>query len=208
MQQWRKEHNLFSDGQRVVTLHLHHRLRELLERMDLSRGAQADEDPLRQAGIEEVLPWSYRWEFQGRGTFHVYLVAWVRFTPLALHRGPQILSGKSSDPAANKCALLKYLEQLFNASTDVQCGDGNHCLLKGVTQRFQGVRCIDVQSRRSSRANALETHAQAPLPKGPPCPGDDTRNCNPPIDGRVFPWSDRLPRSRRAALGTSTANNF
>ena len=72
-----------------------------------------------------------RFEYQGRGTIHVHHVAWVK-----------LVKGPFPDPAARLCGktgerhfspLVTYLENLFRASIDVQCGRGEHCLLRYVT---------------------------------------------------------------------------
>jgi hypothetical protein len=88
----------------------------------------------RAAGLEEVLEWSFRWEFQKRGTIHVHVVAWARFTTGT----PQDLNGRSTRKNYKKgfnenSPLLKLLEKAFNASIDVQCGESEAALLKYVT---------------------------------------------------------------------------
>ncbi|CAE8634707.1 unnamed protein product [Polarella glacialis] len=84
------------------------------------------------AGIEEVLEFSFRWEFQGRGTIHVHVLAWVRYRDFK-HLDPGRLAGRSNQTDKEKSELLQYLEQKFNSSVDVQCGNGNACLLRYVT---------------------------------------------------------------------------
>jgi hypothetical protein len=82
------------------------------------------------AGIEEVFDYSFRWEYQGRGTIHVHVVAWVRFKDGKTDMSH--LDGRSNQED-EKSALVQYLEKLFRSSVDVQCGNGSHCLLRYVT---------------------------------------------------------------------------
>ena len=81
-----------------------------------------------ELGIEEVLDYSFRWEFQGRGTIHVHAIAWVKFRDGV---EPRQLDGRSNQSDA-KSDLLRHLESAFNASIDVQCGDGSAVLLRYV----------------------------------------------------------------------------
>jgi hypothetical protein len=76
------------------------------------------------AGIEEVLEFSFCWEFQGRGTIHVHVLAWVRYRDFE-HLDPGRLVGRSNQTDKQKSELLQYLEQKFNSSVDVQRGNGN-----------------------------------------------------------------------------------
>ena len=134
MQQWRIDEKSLSDGQAIMTLQLHHCIKSIVESIALKKGNREEDDPLRMAGIEEVLEWSCRWEFQGRGTLHVHVVAWVNFTSSAGgFEGSKALGGMSNDTDPNNSPALSLLEDQFNASVDVQCGDGSHCLLRYVT---------------------------------------------------------------------------
>ena len=77
VQQWRKTAETLSEGQAVITLHLHHVIGELLRELLLKQGKRFPGDTLYDAGIEEVLQWSFRWDFQSHGTIHVHVVAWA-----------------------------------------------------------------------------------------------------------------------------------
>ena len=63
----RRPHRL--PGQAIMTCHLHHGTRTVLHL--LTKGVTENASPARVVGIGEVLEWSCRWEFQGRGTLHV-----------------------------------------------------------------------------------------------------------------------------------------
>ena len=133
MQEWRRRTNTLSDGQAVTTLHMYNAIGAILQDTFLRRGQRAKGDPLFDAGVDEVHEWSLRWEYQGRGTLHAHVVAWVTYSEARVgFGGPQSLSGKSSDRPADKSLLVQYLEGLFNASVDVQCGGGSACLLRYV----------------------------------------------------------------------------
>jgi len=109
-----------------MALHMYHCLDEILQRLFTER-----EICRRAVGIEDVRDYCLRFEYQGRGTLHVHVVAWVR-----------LVHGPFPDPAARLCGktgerhvspLVTYLENVFRASVDVQCGRGEHCLLRYVT---------------------------------------------------------------------------
>ena len=86
----------------------------------------------RNAGLEEVYDYCFRWEFQGRGTIHVHVLAWAKLKDDD-HVHPRQYNGASNDKTRTKSPMLVYLEDLFHASIDVQCGDGEHNLLRYVT---------------------------------------------------------------------------
>ena len=63
MQEWRKSTDSLSDGQAVMTLHLHHTIGAILKDIVLRKGPRDETDPLWDARVEEVLEYSFRWEF-------------------------------------------------------------------------------------------------------------------------------------------------
>jgi hypothetical protein len=151
VQHWRKATGSLSQGQALMTLHMHHVIGAILKDIVLRKGSPFEELAAGQdgegqaprkfkdktfeerylAGVEEILEYSFRWEFQGRGTLHVHVVAWVRFRDEDTFE-PSRLNGKSNQQK-EKSTFLQYLEALFRASVDVQCGSGTHCLLNYVT---------------------------------------------------------------------------
>lgn len=143
--QWRKESGeSLSDAQATFAIHMHHVIGSILHEVILKRGDVDLNDPQFKArvaaGIGKVHQYSFRWEFQSRGTLHVHIVAWVDFSDEVfggslganLEWDPTVLNGRSNRKAVNP-ALVDYLEKMFNASVDVQCGDGNAAHLKYVT---------------------------------------------------------------------------
>ena len=79
-----------SDGQAIMTLHLHHVTGAVLNEIALKKGtcdrSVAEFEERYQAGIEEVFDYSFRWEYQGRGTIHVQMVLSGRiWLPARLH---------------------------------------------------------------------------------------------------------------------------
>ena len=85
--------------------------------------------PRNATGTTLVNDFSMRFEFQGRGTLHVHVVAWVNFDS-SVGDGSK-LSGQSSKGDPSK--LVQYLANVFRSSIDVQCAQGEHCLLRYVT---------------------------------------------------------------------------
>lgn len=117
-----------SERHALLTRHVYHCLLELLRHCFL--------DTVRaKVGVEEVHEYALRFEFQDRGTMHVHVVAWVTYD------NEFMVDGFDSDPARfggrsgtkHSSPLVKLLESLFNASVDVQCANGKHCLLQYVT---------------------------------------------------------------------------
>ena len=85
-------------------------------------------------GTREVFEYAYRFEYQGRGTIHVHVVAWVVYHNEKDSFGNEVLlSGRSRPPLNKDSPLLQFLEALFKSSVDVQCKEGMHCLLRYVT---------------------------------------------------------------------------
>ena len=134
MLQWTKEEGFSeSEAQAVMTLHLNHVIGSILREVVLKKGAGLTDEwstERRAAGIDEVYEYSFRWEFQARGTLHVHVVAWVRFMNRDLQ--PERFNGRSNQDSG-KSTLVLYLEMLFRSSVDVQCGGGSHCHLRYVT---------------------------------------------------------------------------
>ena len=132
---WRKVSNSLSGGQATMTLHMRHVIEELLSTNLLQKGGPFQESGSgfknaafqeRYAlGVEEVYEYVIRWEFQGRGTLHAHILAWAKFRDGVDLRS---LTGRSKQPGSQS-ALLQHLESTFNASVDVQCGDGHTALL-------------------------------------------------------------------------------
>ena len=120
-------HGLFyeealTEQQDMITLHLYHSMQALLEVHLLKHGAS-----LQRVGIAKIRQWSFRFEFQSRGTLHVHAVLWADLLPgiTAADITARTNSGKTS-------AFLDLLHDLFRSRADVQCGDGTHCLLRYV----------------------------------------------------------------------------
>ena len=127
---WRKQHaqgpDSLSGGQVIMALHMYHTLDEII------RSLLTERDICRQRiGIADVHDFCLRFEYQGRGTIHVHVVAWVTLVHGPFPDPAARLSGKTGE--AHTSRLVTYLESVFNASVDVQCGRGEHCLLRYVT---------------------------------------------------------------------------
>ena len=60
--------------QTTLALHMRHVLKEVVEQCVLNRAGAC-----RAPGVASVLEYSLRFEFQGRGTLHVHVVAWVQY---------------------------------------------------------------------------------------------------------------------------------
>ncbi|CAE7839773.1 pif1 [Symbiodinium sp. CCMP2592] len=111
-----------TEQQQNMTLHLYHTLQVMLEHHFLKDGAS-----LERVGILRIRQWSFRFEFQSRGTLHLHAVLWADLLP-----GWQAsdLCGRSGTTQSS--AFLQLLEELFHSRADVQCGDGTHNLLQYV----------------------------------------------------------------------------
>ena len=106
------QHKDLSHMQGLLTLHLYHVLEEVLREVfgDTSLFA-------------EVLDYVIRVEFQGRGTLHVHIPAWVKF-PMHVNT----IAERHPYSDRNHCdrynedsPLLRRLSELFNARVDVMC---------------------------------------------------------------------------------------
>ncbi|CAE7809429.1 pif1, partial [Symbiodinium necroappetens] len=110
-----------SEQQDLITLHMHHTLRVLLEHQLINHS-----DNLRAIGIANIRHWSFRFEFQARGTIHLHAVLWTDLQPGWSANDITARTGGTATP------FLGLLEKLFKSRADVQCGDGTHCLMQYV----------------------------------------------------------------------------
>ena len=110
-----------TEQQDIITLHLYHTLQALLEKHLLQDG-----ESLAKVGIANIRHWSFRFEFQSRGTLHIHAVLWAELMPGWSSADITARTDKSSS------AFLDLLESLFKSRADVQCGDGSHCLMRYV----------------------------------------------------------------------------
>ncbi|CAK0848165.1 unnamed protein product, partial [Prorocentrum cordatum] len=133
---WGQRADNLSEGQAALTLHLHHILGTLIRDVILRKGAPTDEEGnFRDAyfekrhacGIDEVFDYCLRFEFQSRGTLHVHVLAWVKYSKTNMDE----MSGRSNQEGP-KSDLLKWFEELSRSSVDVQCGDGHNTVLQYV----------------------------------------------------------------------------
>lgn len=108
-----KDAGKLSDTQAALTLHMYHVLIELIETDLLKKGVR----DASSTGIKEILDYSIHIEYQGRGTLHIHVVAWVVFDA---DGAEQVLSGRSGEKSS---VLVRYLEKTFRASVDVQCDE-------------------------------------------------------------------------------------
>ncbi|CAE7271115.1 PIF1 [Symbiodinium sp. CCMP2592] len=111
-----------TDQQQNITLHLYHTLQVLLEHHILKNGAS-----LAKIGIARVRQWSFRFEFQSRGTLHLHAVLWADLLP---GWNASDVAGRSD--TLHGSAFVRLLEDIFRSRVDVQCGDGSHNLLQYV----------------------------------------------------------------------------
>ena len=111
-----------SQHQILLTLHIYNTMQALLRKLVVEEG-----DALAQCGIEEILHWCMRFEFQKRGTIHVHVICWIETVP-SIH--PEQLTGKTG---GHKSTLVALLESIFQCSVDVQGGKCSNNLLKYVT---------------------------------------------------------------------------
>ncbi len=101
-----KKAKRLADVQGHMTFHFYHCLVALLA--DIFQDVE---------WFTEVYDYTIRIEFQSRGTLHIHLCGWVKFAPGGLHR----YEGNSLK--GPKSAFVNLLEELFQSSIDVQCGD-------------------------------------------------------------------------------------
>ena len=113
-----------STCQAWLTMHMHNCIGAILGDMLWKNKAQAAD-----LGIAEIEHYTYRFEFQGRGTLHAHAVAWVKFNP-----GVSIeeLSGRSG-VGVQTSPLVRLLEEVFDCgAVDAQRGHSEHNLLRYV----------------------------------------------------------------------------
>ena len=146
LHEWRKgSGESLSDAQASFTIHMHHVIGTILREVILKKGVVDDNSSQelkdrKAAGIEEVYEFAFRWEYQGRGTLHVHIIAWIKLNddifacqpPVGFESPSTQLNGNSVKMPSNPI-LYDYLNRIFNASIDVQCGSGSAGLLKYVT---------------------------------------------------------------------------
>ena len=83
--------------------------------------------------IKKVHDFCFRFEYQGRGTLHVHVLAWVDYDVSPSWQGSlQWLTGRTSPPTNRSSPMVRYLERMFGSSVDVQCKEGSACLLRYV----------------------------------------------------------------------------
>ena len=111
-----------SDQQKSITLHLYHTLEVMLEHHILKDGAS-----LRRIGLARVRQWSFRFEFQSRGTLHLHCVLWADLLEGSTAKN---LCGRTG--TIHSSDFVHLLEEVFRSRADVQCGDGSHNLLQYV----------------------------------------------------------------------------
>ena len=87
-----------------------------------------------EAGVEEVEEYSLRFEYQGRGTLHVHVVAWMRFRPTSLSsvdptdcQAEAVIRRRQNTCSSNSRKRLVMLPATCISAT------GTHCLLLYVT---------------------------------------------------------------------------
>ena len=115
-----------SAHQAALTFHLHNCLSAVLEHTLLKKGTNR-----KECGIEKVLQYVYRFEFQSRGTLHVHVLAWVEYVE---GQNVDLLTGTSGEPGP-KSPFVAFLEKTFCCgAVDVQCtrADTSHILLQYV----------------------------------------------------------------------------
>ncbi|CAE7394315.1 pif1 [Symbiodinium pilosum] len=115
-----------ADQQQKITLRQYHTLETLLEFHIFKDG-----DSLQRIGIAKVRQWSFRFEFQSRGTLHLHAVLWADLLP---NSSAESMTGRSG--ADKKSPFVRLLEELFSSRADVQVGDGAHNLLRYVAGYF------------------------------------------------------------------------
>ena len=108
-----------SGNQLLFTVHAYHCLCQVLERL------LTNQFPMDGTGVHTFGDYTYRFEFQARGTVHVHVLAWADLLLPA-----QEITGRTG--TASESPLLRLLEKIFTASVDVQAGNSEHCLLRYV----------------------------------------------------------------------------
>ena len=106
-----------SKAQSILTLHLYHYLTSVVKHM------------LNSKFFAKCYHYVIRYEFQGRGTLHLHIAAWV--IP-AQGRPISSLVGQSRKQYS---PLVEQLEKLCNASIDLQEGSGHLNYINGYTAK-------------------------------------------------------------------------
>ena len=132
-----------SKHQILMTLHIYNTMQALLRKLVVEEG-----DALASCGIEAILHWCMRFEFQKRGTIHAHVICWID-TVANFH--PEQLTGRSG--AEHQSPLVHLLEEIFHCSVDVQGGRCRHNLLTYVTGYV--TKASDALQFRSKDRNAV-----------------------------------------------------
>ena len=138
-----------SKQQTIVTRHMHHVLDVLLHEYLLKEGPHRE-----QVGIASIRQWSFRYEFQSRGTLHLHGVLWADLLPGV---EPQMLTGRTGEKHCS--ALVTHLEQLFHCRVDVQAGAGKHNLMRYVMGYVQ--KASDALSFKTAEARGQNVPEQS-----------------------------------------------
>ena len=110
-----------SQCQAWLTMHMRNCIGAILDEVLWKNKAQAAD-----LGIAEIEHYTYRFEFQGRGTLHVHAVAWVKFNPGVFIEELSSRSGMGVQTSP----LVRLLAEVFDCgAVDVQCGHSEHNLL-------------------------------------------------------------------------------
>ncbi|CAK0903536.1 unnamed protein product [Prorocentrum cordatum] len=143
-----REASDLTELQPALTLHLYHTITTLFEKVVLASPSEC--------GFKRVFQYVLRIEFQGRGTLHVHVLAWVEFDTKANIFGcAPSMTGRSpggTDPGIvpEDPRPLRFLEKLFAGSADAQCNNGHHNFLNYVTSyEMKGSDALQFQSRES-----------------------------------------------------------
>ena len=139
-----------SQCQAWLTMHMRNCIAAVLDAVLWKNKAQAAE-----LGIAEIEHYTYRFEFQGRGTIHVHAVAWVKYNPGVC---VEELSGRSG-ARGQTSPLVRLLEEIFDCgAVDVQCGQSEHNLLRYVAGYVaKASDCLRFQKGDEGRGAPAET---------------------------------------------------
>ncbi|CAE7393007.1 USP17L21, partial [Symbiodinium pilosum] len=137
-----------TDQQGTITLHLYHTLQTLLD-FHLFKNGQS----LERIGVAKIRQWSFRFEFQSRGTLHLHAVLWADLLP---GWSAENITGRTG--TQHNSPFVALLEDLFKSRADVQCGDGSHNLLMYVAGYLQ--KASDALAFNSKQAQHEGTQAQ------------------------------------------------
>ena len=128
--------------QTMLTRHIYHVLDSLLQEHILKEG------PHQQAlGLAGIRQWSFRFEFQSRGTVHIHCVLWADFLPGVT---TDMVTGRTGEK--HQSLLVRRLEELFSCRVDVQAGKGHHNMMRYVMGYVQ--KASDALSFKSSEVHS------------------------------------------------------